>query len=84
MYAIRSYYAWALTIFAGTSDLIFGDMEGSDNGNEFTGTIDEIKIYNTALTANEVLGHYERRNTTAGPDSSNDPTTAVGTEEPVP
>ncbi|TSC88000.1 MAG: hypothetical protein G01um10145_949 [Microgenomates group bacterium Gr01-1014_5] len=34
--------------------LYVGDRDGTDNGDEFTGDIDELKIYRFALTASEV------------------------------
>lgn len=38
--------------------LYIGDSDGTNNGDEFIGSLDEIKIYRSALTASEVLIDY--------------------------
>jgi len=39
---------------ANSTTLYVGDFNGTDNGNEFNGTLDEIKVYRSALTADQV------------------------------
>jgi hypothetical protein len=39
---------------ANAVSLYIGDFNGTDNGNEFNGTLDEIKVYRSALTADQV------------------------------
>lgn len=45
---------------ANSSTMYIGDLAGSDNGDEFNGDLDEIKVYRYALTASEVATEYNR------------------------
>ena len=44
----------ATATLANSASLYIGDRDGTDNGSEFNGTIDEIKVYRSALTAEQV------------------------------
>lgn len=68
---------------ANAGSLVFADSDAVNNGDEFTGDIDEAKIYRFALTAEEIKLEYNRgkaivlgsQNTTSGsstPDNSLD------------
>ena len=45
------------TITASTADLLFGSQYTSAGG-KFTGTLDDVRIYNRALTSSEILDQY--------------------------
>ena len=45
---------------ANSLSLYVGDRDGTDNGDEFNGDIDEVKVYRYALTADEVKLDYNR------------------------
>lgn len=45
---------------ANSALLYLGDRDGTNNGDEFNGDIDEVKIYRFALTASDVLLEYNR------------------------
>lgn len=38
--------------------LYLGDRDGTDNGDEFHGDLDEVKIYRVALSASDILSEY--------------------------
>ena len=68
---------------ANASSLVVGDSDAIDNGSEFTGDIDEVKIYRFALTSEEIKLEYNKgkaivlgaQSTTSGsstPDNSYD------------
>src|SRR5207253_1283796 len=40
--------------YANSLSLYVGDRDGTNNGDEFTGNLDEIKVYRTALTPDQV------------------------------
>ncbi len=46
--------------FANSLSLYVGDRDGTNNGDEFTGDIDEVKIYRGALTPAEIKIDYNR------------------------
>lgn len=70
---------WANTIYSGTSSVLIGNRNTSTT-NFFKGIIDEVAIYNRALTADEVEALSQRRKDS--PDVGDSPT--VGSEETVP
>jgi hypothetical protein len=43
---------------ANGQSLYIGDRDGTDNGDEFTGDIDEVKIYRSALTYPQILTEF--------------------------
>lgn len=45
---------------ANSDNLTIGDRDSADNGDEFTGDIDEVKIYRTSLLPNEILADFNR------------------------
>jgi hypothetical protein len=45
---------------ANSLSLYLGDRDGTDNGDEFTGDLDEVKIYRLALTAEQVKAEYNQ------------------------
>jgi len=70
--------AWVFSIYTNsTSDLIFGARE-SGGVQPFKGTVDEVKIYNDALSAEAILAHSKRSQYV-----SPVPGISVGSEEPV-
>lgn len=66
--------AWANTIFAGDSTLTIGARDSSP-ANLFTGIIDEVSIYNTALSAADIEYHSRRSKHVNPP-----PTYTIGSE----
>lgn len=67
--------------FANSDSLTIGDRNASNDGDEFTGDIDEVKVYRTALSASTVLIDYNRgrslvlgaasNNSTSAPNAAN-------------
>ena len=51
--------ATTLTL-ANADSLTIGDSDATDNGDEFNGDLDEIKIYRAALTSEEVKTDFNR------------------------
>jgi len=49
---------------ANSLSLYIGDRDGTDNGDEFTGNIDEIKVYRGVLSQNEILIDFDRGSAT--------------------
>lgn len=68
---------WAGPIFSGSADLLIGS--DTDFTFLYTGTIDEVSIYNTALSAAEILAHAKRSKYTDPPPTVD----VVGAEEPL-
>lgn len=66
--------AWANPIYQGTSSLTFGSRD-STSAELFTGIIDEVSIYNRALTASEIEYHSRRSKYVNPP-----PTYTIGAE----
>jgi hypothetical protein len=50
----------ATATLANSRTLYIGDSDGTDNGSEFNGDIDETKIYRSALNADEILVEYNQ------------------------
>lgn len=71
---------WSNTIHAGTSNATLGRRVHATTQNYFDGIIDEVSIYNRALSADEVKALSQRRKYSADIDITPD----VGSEEPVP
>lgn len=71
---------WANTIHAGTSSLVMGARDSSPV-ELFTGIIDEVSIYDRALSANEIKALSQRRKYSADIDGT---APTVGSEEIVP
>lgn len=71
-------WAWAYSIHAGTAVFNIGAKD-STPVEPYTGIIDEVSVYNTALSANEIraLSRRSKYSSTVG-------TSAVGSEENVP
>lgn len=71
-------WAWAYSIHAGTAVFNIGAKD-STPVEPYTGIIDEVSVYNTALSANEIraLSRRSKYSSTVG-------TSAVGSEETVP
>ncbi len=45
---------------ANSATFYLGDKDGTDNGDEFTGDLDEVKIFRSAMTADQVKVEYNR------------------------
>ena len=69
---------------AGSSALYIGDLDGADNGDEFPGDIDEVKIFRSALTADQIKLLYNQSSSAVwgavSTDSSDNPSWSAGDE----
>ena len=57
---LRNKRTWAGTPIVDPTDLTIGAMTGGGGPEGFEGVIDEVKIYNRALTPAEIVRNYER------------------------
>ena len=61
---------------ASTADLTIGIRSDLASDRDFEGIIDEVAIYDRALSAGEIWAHHERRKY-----ASPEPIVSIGTEE---
>jgi hypothetical protein len=66
---LRNKRTWSGTPIVDHNNLTIGAMSGSDGQEGFEGVIDEVKLYNRALTQAEIVRNYERANAMAVEDS---------------
>jgi hypothetical protein len=71
-------WMWANTIYTGTSTLTIGSRDGTP-ADLFSGTIDEVSIYNRALSSDEIMALSQRKKY-----SSDVGLPSLGAEEIVP
>ena len=67
---LRNKRTWAGTPITDHNNLTIGAMSGSDGQQGFEGVIDEVKLYNRALTPAEIVRNYERAKAMAVENSS--------------
>ena len=67
---LRSKRTWSGTPIVDPTDLTIGVMTGGGGPEGFEGVIDEVKIYNRALTPAEIVQNYEKAKALAVEDSS--------------
>jgi len=69
---------------ANSLSLYLGDRDGTDNGNEFNGDLDEVKIFRSALTGDQVKLLYSQSSAAVwgatSTDSSGNPTWSANNE----
>ncbi|MDO8619660.1 MAG: DUF2341 domain-containing protein [Candidatus Daviesbacteria bacterium] len=63
---------------ANSLSLYIGDRDGTDNGDEFNGDLDEIKVYRYTLTSDEVKTEYNRGSSLVLGAAGNNSTYAQG------
>ena len=68
----------ATSIHSSTTTVTFGKIKASGSEGYFKGRLDEIRIYNRALPADEIQAHYERRKYINPP-----PTVSTAAEIPI-
>jgi hypothetical protein len=66
---LRNKRTWAGTPIVDPTDLTIGAMTGGGGPEGFEGVIDEVKIYNRALTPAEIVRNYEKAKALAVEDS---------------
>ena len=67
---LRNKRIWSGTPITDHIDLTIGAMSGGDGAEGFEGVIDEVKVYNRALTPAEIVRNYERAKAMAVENSS--------------
>ena len=67
---LRNTRTWSGTPIVDPADLTIGAMSGGGGQEGFEGVIDEVKIYNRALTEAEIVRNYERAKALAVENSS--------------
>ena len=67
---LRNTRTWSGTPIVDPADLTIGAMSGGGGQEGFEGVIDEVKIYNRALTPAEIVRNYEKAKALAVEDSS--------------
>ena len=67
---LRNSRTWSGTPIVDPADLTIGAMSGGGGQEGFEGVIDEVKIYNRALTEAEIVRNYERAKALAVENSS--------------
>ena len=67
---LRNARTWSGTPIVDPADLTIGAMSGGDGQEGFEGVIDEVKLYNRALTEAEIVRNYERAKALAVENSS--------------